>query len=245
MISVVVPNLNEERYLPYFLDSLKRQTYRDFELVVVDGYSMDKSIEIIERYEQFFDITIIFTGVRNFGHIRNLGHLRSRGNIVLQANSDNYFPPNFLKRLRWVYLNNGDVVSVTGRVYPNGTSWVAMFAYPAFDLLRWLSVKFGKYRPSGSFLSYRRGVFAATGGFPPVTVNEDGLFGQEIDKLKCQVKFCLGLYVGHWVKKFEDMGGLKALMFYMYVLGNHFPLLKPLLKPIERKAGDVFSGRCG
>lgn len=245
MISVVVPNLNEQRFLPYFLDSLKRQTFKDFEVIIMDGYSTDRSLEIIERYERFLEIKVVSCGVRNFGFIRNRGHMHSRGQIVLQANSDNYFPPNFLCRLWGEYVDDWDLVSVTGRVYPSGTSWIAMFAYPAFDLLRWLSVKFGKYRPSGSFLSYRRKVFGATGGFPQVTVNEDGLFGQEIDKLGCKVKFCLGLYVGHWVKKFEDMGGLKALMFYLYVLGNHFPLLKPLLAPIERKAGDVFSGRCG
>ena len=156
-----------------------------------------------------------------------------------------------MREINEYYKNHKQVLSVTGRVHPVGTSFIAKLAYPAFDLLRFLFASMPssaqKYRPSGSFISYRSNVFDVVGGFPEVTVNEDGLFGQRIDKLcltrgRKSVVFLLSLWVGHHVKKFEQWGGVKALLFYLYVLRNHFPMLNRLLKPVEDKAGRVFSG---
>ncbi len=251
MISVVVPNRNEEANLPRFLQSLVGQTFHDFELIIIDGFSTDASLEIIDHYRQHLTIVSILYGVRNFGAIRNMGQSFARGQIILQSNSDCYFPPTFLEELHAYYVAHPDVMSVTGKVRPMGTSFIAKLAYPAFDLLRFVAASLPtaaqKYRPSGSFISYRREVFKATGGFPEVTTNEDGLFGQRIDAIcreegRKKVVFLLKLWVGHHVKKFEQWGGVRALLFYLYVLGNHFPMLQPLLRPVEEKAGRVFSG---
>ena len=49
-VSVVIPTLNEERDLPVLLDSLKKQTFRDFEIIVGDAGSKDKTREIAESH---------------------------------------------------------------------------------------------------------------------------------------------------------------------------------------------------
>lgn len=246
-VSLIAPNLNEEKNLPVFLNSLVDQTFKDFEVIIIDGFSTDKSTEIIESFMDRLDIKLIFCDKKNFGYIRNLGERHAKGLVTLQSNTDTYFEPTFFERLNREYLGDKNVISVTGRVYPLGTSMVARFAYPLFDVLRWFFASLPsacrKYRPSGSFISYRSWVWQRVNWFPEVTVNEDGLMGQRIDGLKGKVVFRLDLAVGHRVKKFEEWGGIRALMFYLYVLGNHFPLLKPLLKPIETRAGDTFARR--
>ena len=219
---------------------MKHQTVQPLEIIIVDGESTDRSLEIIENYKSFMKIRVIKCSKRNFGFLRNLGHRFTKGHIILQCNTDNYFPMNFIEQLIKAYCSSF-AVCISGRVYPAGTSWIAKLAYPSFDLVRFFSTKLGKYRPSGSFCSYQRDVWAHVGGFPEVTVNEDGLFGQRIDEFDLSTRFELNLYVGHWVKKFESMGGLKALMFYMYVLRNHFPMLEKFLASTEAKAGKVFS----
>ena len=216
MISVIVPNLNEERNLPRFLNSLLAQTFKDFELIIVDGLSEDRSLDIIRSYSDKLDLKLVSCGTRNFGFVRNVGQRFARGEITFQSNSDCYFHPDFLERLNAYYESHTDTISLTGRVFPMGTSLVAYFAYPAFDLLRWFFVKFmHKYRPSGSFISYRSWIWEKVGGFPLVTVNEDGLLGQRIDALGLKADSQLSLSVGHHVKKFEQIGGLKALLFYL------------------------------
>lgn len=252
MISVVVPCLNEEKNLPAFLQSLTAQSSKNFELIIVDGVSTDRSLAIIHSYRRKLNIRLVFCRVRNFGFIRNLGQRYARGEITLQSNSDCYFPPHFMERLLNYYKTHQEALSITGRVHPMGTSFAAKLAYPAFDLLRFaaasLPFSVQKYRPSGSCISYRTRIFDVVGGFPEVTVNEDGLFGQRIDDLckrtgRKSVVFLLNLWVGHHVKKFEQWGGVKALLFYLYVLGNHFPMLKRFLRGVEDHAGDVFSGK--
>ena len=47
-ISVIIPTLNEEKYLPILLHSLKQQTFRDFEVIVADAGSTDKTKEVAE-----------------------------------------------------------------------------------------------------------------------------------------------------------------------------------------------------
>ncbi len=48
-VSVIIPNWNGARYLVTCLDSLRRQTYTDFETIVVDNASQDESVALIER----------------------------------------------------------------------------------------------------------------------------------------------------------------------------------------------------
>ena len=49
-ISVVIPTLNEEKYLPFCLESLTKQTFKEFEIIIADGNSTDKTQEIAHKY---------------------------------------------------------------------------------------------------------------------------------------------------------------------------------------------------
>mgnify|MGYP001059217705 CR=1 FL=1 len=247
-ISVVVPNLNEAKYLPTFLDSLRSQTYKNFEVIIVDGGSTDGSIRIAEGYGF---ARVIVDKTRNIGYIRNVAAKFASGDILFQTSSDTYLEPHLLEKIVKFYMEHPNVISLAGRTYPLGTSIISHLAYQAFDLLRFLltisPMPIHKYRPSGNVTTIRRDVFEEIGGFPNVPINEDGLFGQRIDeyvkRTGKRVVFHLGLWIGHNVKRFEAKGGLKTLLFYFYVFGNLFPLLKPLLKHIERRSAETFKTR--
>lgn len=49
-VSVIVPNYNYARYLPIRLESILNQTFKDFELILLDDASTDNSIQILENY---------------------------------------------------------------------------------------------------------------------------------------------------------------------------------------------------
>lgn len=250
-ISVVVPNLNEEKYLPMFLRSLEHQTFKAFEVIIVDGGSKDRSQEIIHSWTNKLRIILVEDKIRNFGVIRNKGASFASSPIIFQGNSDTYLEPLFLEKLYTLFDEHPETLAIAGRVYPLGTSIISKIAYPAFDLFRFLftcwPVPIRKFRPSGSFTAYRKWIGESVGGYPEVAVNEDGMFGQRLDLFaaKCHkaVMYRLNLWVGHHVKKFEKMGGPQAFLFYLYTLGNFAPILKPLLAPIENRASLVYQGK--
>ena len=52
LVSVVMPSYNHEKYLPETIESVLNQTFEDFELIIVDDCSTDRSREIIEKYQE-------------------------------------------------------------------------------------------------------------------------------------------------------------------------------------------------
>lgn len=82
MLSIVIPTKNEEKYLPILLASIKRQTYRDYEVIVADNNSTDKTQEIALS----FGCKVTQGGLPATG--RNLGFTASSGDVVLFLDSD-------------------------------------------------------------------------------------------------------------------------------------------------------------
>jgi len=50
MLSIIIPALNEEKYLPLLLKSLKSQNFNEYEIIVVDAGSSDKTVDIAKEY---------------------------------------------------------------------------------------------------------------------------------------------------------------------------------------------------
>ena len=51
VVSVVMPTLNAEKYLAEAIDSILKQTFSDFEFLIIDGGSVDKTVSIIKSYQ--------------------------------------------------------------------------------------------------------------------------------------------------------------------------------------------------
>ncbi|MDD4995117.1 MAG: glycosyltransferase [Patescibacteria group bacterium] len=91
MISIIIPTFNEERLLPKLLDSIKRQTYRDYEVIVADAASRDRTHEIAEAW----GARVVEGGTPAAG--RNAGARAARGQYLLFLDADVILPVNFLR----------------------------------------------------------------------------------------------------------------------------------------------------
>ena len=67
LVSVIIPNYNHAAYLRQRIDSVLNQTYRNFEVVILDDCSSDHSREIIESYRESERVTKIIYGDKNSG----------------------------------------------------------------------------------------------------------------------------------------------------------------------------------
>lgn len=92
-ISVVLPTYNGERYLKQSIESIINQTYDDWELIIVDDCSTDKTSEIIEEYaEKDSRICIIHNRVnQKLPKSLNIGFKAAKGNFLTWTSDDNYY----------------------------------------------------------------------------------------------------------------------------------------------------------
>lgn len=253
-LSIIVPCLNEESHLPYFLGSLQMQhinwvkgVYEPqpaSELIVVDGGSRDDSLRVINRFRKLLGlrILIVLDETRNLGFIRNKGALAARGKVLLFTNADAILPFCFLDALISRFADP-QLAALSGATIPLDGGAVCSVAYRAFDLLRWAFSKIGRFSPSGNFLAVRASVLRAVGGFRELRINEDGELGIRISQYAkdrgMKVQFDLNLAAAHFSERFRE-GALKTLMFYAYVFGNFSPILRKILRPVEKKSSRRF-----
>lgn len=88
-ISIIVPVYNVEQHLPQCLDSLLAQSYKDFELILVNDGSTDRSTKICDSYqEKDSRICVIHTKNRGPANARNTGIRLSKGEYILFCDSD-------------------------------------------------------------------------------------------------------------------------------------------------------------
>jgi glycosyltransferase involved in cell wall biosynthesis len=96
MISIIIPTLNEEKYLPLTLNEIKKQSFNDFEIIVSDAGSSDKTIELAKTAG-----CRIADGGGSPAKGRNEGAKIANGDLLLFMDADNIsIPDNFLKELK-------------------------------------------------------------------------------------------------------------------------------------------------
>lgn len=121
-VSVIVPNYNHAPFLKQRIDSILRQTYQDFELILLDDCSTDNSCDIMEQYRNNPHVSHIVYGESNSGSAFrqwDKGIALAKGEWIWVAESDDYSEPIFLERLM------GEVVSVSDCVLAySATYWV-------------------------------------------------------------------------------------------------------------------------
>lgn len=97
-VSVIVPNWNTRRWLPGCLEALKAQTYRDFEIIVVDNGSTDGSVAFIQQH--YPDIGLLpLSKNQGFAVAVNTGIKVSRSDYVVLLNVDTIPRPDWLESL--------------------------------------------------------------------------------------------------------------------------------------------------
>lgn len=137
MISIIIPAYNEEKYLPKLLKCIKHQTYKDYEIIVSDADSTDKTAQIAKQY----GCKIVKGGLPAIG--RNKGAKSAKGSILLFLDADAQFDKDFLKNMFsefkerkldiagcYIYPLGKNIVDKTFFGIFNFWTFVTQFIYP-------------------------------------------------------------------------------------------------------------------
>lgn len=121
LISVIVPVYNTEKFFPCCLDSIQRQTFTDFEVIVVDDGSTDHSGSIADEYAASDSrIHVIHKGNGGLSDARNVGLEHARGDVISYVDSDDEIRPDMLRTMYTAMQENDADIVVCGyyKVWP-------------------------------------------------------------------------------------------------------------------------------
>jgi len=176
-VSVVMPAYNVSRYLGDAIESVRRQTFTDWELLIVDDGSQDDTLEVATRYATL-DPRVIVIHQANGGisAARNTGLARAQGIVIAILDSDDVWMPEFLESQLGILERRPEIDIVTGNAWFIGGSRDGQLARPhpdprpAPDLLNLIADETCVFIMS----LFRRRVYDTLGGFD-VTMrsNED------------------------------------------------------------------------
>lgn len=113
-ISVIIPVYNTEEYILRCLNSIVSQTFKDYEIIIIDDGSKDKSSDIIKEFiKSHQDIAVNYIYQENAGQAaaRNLGIYKAQGEYICFIDSDDYIEPDMLEVLySQAAVSNADIV---------------------------------------------------------------------------------------------------------------------------------------
>ena len=108
LISIIIPVYNQEKYLTSCLESVEKQTYGNFEVIVVNDGSTDRSGYICDNFAvQDSRIHVIHQKNAGIGVARNVGMKCSTGEYITFIDSDDYIHSDALKNLYNEAVKNG------------------------------------------------------------------------------------------------------------------------------------------
>jgi glycosyltransferase involved in cell wall biosynthesis len=175
-LSLVIPALNEENFLPHLLTSLTKQTKQDFEVVVVDGSSKDRTVEAAQSfYPELPALKVVVSEKAGLPLQRNLGARAANGEWLVFIDADSVMLPYFVERMEW-FIEKQRPVLFTSWFRPDSeTSGDALFTLIANSFVEG-SIYFHRPIAPGPLTAVRRDTFELVGGY-----NESLTFGEDYD----------------------------------------------------------------
>jgi glycosyltransferase involved in cell wall biosynthesis len=110
IVSVIVPNYNNEYFIKEVIERILKSTYKNIEIIIVDDKSTDNSVKIIQDnfINEIYSKKIrLFINTENCGtyYCRNKGILLSNGSFIFFVDGDDYIEPNLIECM-YKWLNN-------------------------------------------------------------------------------------------------------------------------------------------
>lgn len=112
LISVVMPNYNGYRFVEQAIDSVLSQTYKNFELLVVDDHSKDDSLSLIQQKAQSDNRIRVIALEHNAGvaNARNVGIKEAKGEYIALLDNDDLWTEDKLERQLLIAQKGADIV---------------------------------------------------------------------------------------------------------------------------------------
>ena len=177
--SVIVPVYNRPAEVDEFLGSLCKQTLKDFEVIVVEDGSTEKSDTVCDQYKDRLDLKYYYKENTGPGPSRNYGAERSNGEYLIILDSDVIVPDNYLENIqKELDREPCDAFGGPDRAHESFSPIqkainYAMTSFFTTGGIRGGKKKMDKFYPRSFNMGIYRNVFKRVGGFDNIRYGED------------------------------------------------------------------------
>ncbi len=222
MISIIVPFYNAENTLERLLDSILKQSFSDFELIVVDDASTDSSLRIAQSYPCK---TIHLDRNHGPAYCRNIGAKHAKGDILVFIDSDCQAHPDWLKHIN-DYSYDNRIVALMGRLILMPSTYIgesiSALGFPAggtigFEKIWKVDADGFTSSLSSCNCAVKKHVFNYIGGFDesfPYAGGEDSFFAYTLIENGYRIK-----YIPHMIVYHEARSSLRSFMKWHFKRG--------------------------
>ena len=215
--SVIIPVYNRPAEIHELLSSLVDQSYRDFEIILVEDGSKIKSDQIASRFETSLSVRYYFQENQGQGFARNFGMTKAKGDFFVVLDSDVILPPDYLSVLqKAISERNLDAFGGPDAAASDFSNLQkAMdFAMTSFWTTGGIRGKLkdpSKYQARGFNMGVSRQVFETLGGFVDPNRGEDIEWSIRIEKVGYKLELVEEAFVYH--KRKNTLGSFARQAF--------------------------------
>lgn len=213
-LSVIIPTLNEEARIGALLTALELQTLEALEVIVVDGHSEDRTVEVAESYSGSLSSLSVFSTQRGTARQRNFGGHVAAGELLIFMDADTLPERHFFQRISRSYTWWPFAVACPWFVAQE-KSLAVRFIYFVFNILFWLGQSWLR-TGSGVCIITPKKVFERTGGF-----DESLHLGEDIHFIRRAARYGwhrhLLVPLRTSGRRFEQKGAWRLAAFYIRI----------------------------
>lgn len=210
-VSIIVPVLNEEKILETTLKNIKSQTYKNYELIVVDNGSTDNSLKIAEKYAD----KILQEENKGSIYAMKKGFENAKGEILVTCDADSLYPKDYLEKIVITFNKNNHIVAIYGpfKFLESGkvSNFFIWFGYVISDFLSRIFTK--TYIVGAANFAFKKNVYFKVGGYDTKSnlASQDFRLAKKLSKFG-KVKFMPFLIVFTSNRRFKKNGTLISLI---------------------------------
>lgn len=236
--SIIVPLYNRPREIDELLHSLTKQTYPQFEVLVIEDGSVNDAREIVDSYASRLDVSYYFKENEGQGFARNFGFERAKGDFFIVFDSDCLIPPHYLETVRNYLLDHRlDAYGGPDGAYASFTPVQKAISYSMTSPFTTGGIRgnkrhIGKFHPRSFNMGISREVWERSGGFILTRLGEDIEFSIRIQAMGFKTGLIPGAMVYH--KRRTDFRQFyKQLHFFGRARINIYKHFPSELKPVH------------
>ncbi len=226
--SIITPTLNEERFLPKLLEHLSKQKAKNFEVIVVDGRSEDKTKEIARRAKKSLNLSFYESRERNVSLQRNFGGQKAKAKYLIFLDADIGVPPSFTQKLQSIVTAEKGLIFLPA-MYPDERKPETRAVFRVSNKIIETSQNIGRPIPSPGALIIEKNLFLKIGGYDEkISLAEDHEILKRAQKWGVKAKFLPTLKVRFSLRRAKKEGRFKTL--YKFALSTSHILFTGTLK---------------